>query len=94
MNSSLRPLVMLAMGLLLLAACQPTASGSPFESGDDLTGDIQVSGSSTVKPITSFVAEAAHQSFVQAGNLGLGERFIASLLEAQEQLNGVKIVPR
>jgi 3-hydroxyisobutyrate dehydrogenase-like beta-hydroxyacid dehydrogenase len=45
-------------------------------------------------PTTSFVAEAAHQSFVLASNLGLGERFIASLLEAQEQINGVKIVPR
>jgi 3-hydroxyisobutyrate dehydrogenase-like beta-hydroxyacid dehydrogenase len=45
-------------------------------------------------PTSSFMAEAAHQSFVQAANLGFGERFIASLLEAQEQLNNVKIVPR
>ncbi len=45
-------------------------------------------------PTTSFVAEAAHQSFVQACNLGLGDRFIASLLEAQETLNAVQIVPR
>jgi 3-hydroxyisobutyrate dehydrogenase-like beta-hydroxyacid dehydrogenase len=45
-------------------------------------------------PTTSFVAEAAHQSFVQASNLGLGDRFIASLLEAQETLNAVQIVPR
>ncbi len=45
-------------------------------------------------PTTSFVAEATHQSFVQAANLGLGERFIASLFEAQEKLNGVSIVPR
>lgn len=41
---------------------------------------------------TSFVAEAAHQSFVQASNLGLGGGFIASLFEAQEKLNQVKIV--
>jgi 3-hydroxyisobutyrate dehydrogenase-like beta-hydroxyacid dehydrogenase len=45
-------------------------------------------------PTTSFIAEAAHQSFVQAANLGLGERFIASLFEAQEKLNDVRIVPR
>lgn len=45
-------------------------------------------------PTTAHVAEAAHQSFVQACNLGLGERFIASLLEAQETLNRVQIVPR
>ncbi len=45
-------------------------------------------------PTTSFIAEAAHQSFVQAANLGLGDAYIASLLRAQEQLNNVKIVPR
>jgi len=45
-------------------------------------------------PTTSFIAEAAHQSFVQAANLGFGDRFIASLLEVQEKVNNVKIVPR
>jgi len=45
-------------------------------------------------PTTSYIAEAAHQSFVQASNLGLGDKFIASLFEAQEKLNGVQIVPR
>ena len=45
-------------------------------------------------PTSSFIAEAAHQSFVQAANLGYGERFIASLLEVQEQLSNVKFVPR
>jgi len=45
-------------------------------------------------PTSSFIAEAAHQSFVQASNLGHGDAFIASLLKVQEQLNGVQIVPR
>ena len=45
-------------------------------------------------PTTSFIAEAAHQSFVQATNLGLGDAFIASLLKVQEQINDVQIVPR
>ena len=45
-------------------------------------------------PTSSFVAEAAHQSFVQASNLGHGDAFIASLLTVQEHLNGVQIVPR
>jgi len=45
-------------------------------------------------PTTSYLAEAAHQSFVQATNLGLGDRFVASLFAAQETLNGVQIVPR
>jgi 3-hydroxyisobutyrate dehydrogenase-like beta-hydroxyacid dehydrogenase len=45
-------------------------------------------------PTTSHLAEAAHQSFVQAVNLGLADRFIPSLLAAQEQLNDVVIVPR
>ena len=45
-------------------------------------------------PVGSFIAEAAHQSFVQAANLGLGDRFVASLFEAQETLSDVRIVPR
>jgi 3-hydroxyisobutyrate dehydrogenase-like beta-hydroxyacid dehydrogenase len=45
-------------------------------------------------PTSSFIAEAAHQSFVQAANLGYGDKFIASLLEVQEQLSNVKFVPR
>jgi 3-hydroxyisobutyrate dehydrogenase-like beta-hydroxyacid dehydrogenase len=45
-------------------------------------------------PTSSFIAEAAHQSFVQAANLGYSDRFIASLLEVQEQLSNVKFVPR
>jgi 3-hydroxyisobutyrate dehydrogenase-like beta-hydroxyacid dehydrogenase len=45
-------------------------------------------------PTTSFIAEAAHQSFVQAANLGHGDAFIASLLKVQEQINDVQIVPR
>lgn len=43
---------------------------------------------------TSHLAEATHQTLVQANNLGLGDRYVASLFEAQEQLNGVRIVPR
>ncbi len=45
-------------------------------------------------PTSSFIAEAAHQTFVQATNLGYGDRFIASLLEVQEQISNVKFVPR
>jgi 3-hydroxyisobutyrate dehydrogenase-like beta-hydroxyacid dehydrogenase len=45
-------------------------------------------------PVPSFMAEAAHQSFVQATNLGYGDKFIASLFEAQEQTARVRIVPR
>jgi 3-hydroxyisobutyrate dehydrogenase-like beta-hydroxyacid dehydrogenase len=45
-------------------------------------------------PTSSFIAEAAHQSFVQAANLGYGDKFIASLFEVQEQLSNVKFVPR
>lgn len=60
MNSAFRPVGVLIAGLLLLAACSASASGSPTSSAgdDELTGDLQISGSSTVKPITSLVAEA------------------------------------
>ncbi len=45
-------------------------------------------------PVASFMGEAAHQSFVQAVNLGYGDKLIASLFEAQEKANNVKIIPR
>ena len=45
-------------------------------------------------PVASFMGEAAHQSFVQAVNLGYGDKLIASLFEAQEKVSNVKIVPR
>ena len=45
-------------------------------------------------PVSSFMGEAAHQSFVQAVNLGFGDKLIASLFEAQEKANDVKIIPR
>ena len=56
MNAPQRPTVMLVIGLLALAACQPSADAGP--SGNDLNGDIQVSGSSTVLPISSRIFEA------------------------------------
>jgi 3-hydroxyisobutyrate dehydrogenase-like beta-hydroxyacid dehydrogenase len=45
-------------------------------------------------PVTSIVGEAVHQSLVQACMLGLGDKYVASLIEAQEQLCGVRVVPR
>jgi 3-hydroxyisobutyrate dehydrogenase-like beta-hydroxyacid dehydrogenase len=44
--------------------------------------------------VASFIGEAVHQSLVQAAALGLADRFIPSLIEAQEQLNNFKIVAR
>ena len=43
-------------------------------------------------PMASPVAEAVHQSFVQATVLGLGDRYTPSMLEMQEKLNGIRIV--
>ncbi|MBS0320646.1 MAG: NAD(P)-dependent oxidoreductase [Proteobacteria bacterium] len=40
----------------------------------------------------SIVGEAVHQSLVTANALGLGDKYVPSLLEAQEKLTGVKIV--
>jgi 3-hydroxyisobutyrate dehydrogenase-like beta-hydroxyacid dehydrogenase len=45
-------------------------------------------------PTPALVGEAVHQSLVNANLLGFGERYIASLLEAQEKLAGVTIVRR
>jgi 3-hydroxyisobutyrate dehydrogenase-like beta-hydroxyacid dehydrogenase len=45
-------------------------------------------------PVPAFLGEAVHQSFEQAVALDLGDRFLASMIEAQEKINGLAIVPR
>ncbi|HKW80713.1 MAG TPA: NAD(P)-dependent oxidoreductase [Casimicrobiaceae bacterium] len=42
-------------------------------------------------PTPAIVGEAVHQSLVNANLLGFGDKFVASLIEAQEKLAGVKI---
>ena len=42
----------------------------------------------------SIVGEAVHQSLVMASALGHGKKYVPSLVEAQEQLTGARIVPR
>jgi 3-hydroxyisobutyrate dehydrogenase-like beta-hydroxyacid dehydrogenase len=42
----------------------------------------------------SVMGEAVHQSLVIACALGHGAKFVPSLVEAQEQLTGAKLVPR
>jgi 3-hydroxyisobutyrate dehydrogenase-like beta-hydroxyacid dehydrogenase len=44
--------------------------------------------------IPSIIGEAVHQSLVTANALGFGEKYVPSLIEAQEKLAGVSIVPR
>jgi len=45
-------------------------------------------------PVASFIGEAVHQSFNQAVSLGLWDRLLASMIEAQEKVNGMQIVKR
>jgi 3-hydroxyisobutyrate dehydrogenase-like beta-hydroxyacid dehydrogenase len=45
-------------------------------------------------PVASFLGEAVHQSFAQAVALGLGERMVPSMIEAQEKLTGVNILKK
>ncbi len=45
-------------------------------------------------PVSAIVGEAVHQSLVNASLLGFGDKYVASLIEAQEKLNGVAIVPK
>jgi 3-hydroxyisobutyrate dehydrogenase-like beta-hydroxyacid dehydrogenase len=45
-------------------------------------------------PVCGIMGEAVHQSLVNANLLGFGDRYVASLVEAQEKLSGVTIVPR
>ena len=45
-------------------------------------------------PVESPIGVTVHQSFEQAVALGLGDRMLASMIEAQEKINDVPIVPR
>ena len=45
-------------------------------------------------PVSAIVGEAVHQTLVNANLLGFGDKYVASLIEAQERLAGVTIVPR
>jgi 3-hydroxyisobutyrate dehydrogenase-like beta-hydroxyacid dehydrogenase len=45
-------------------------------------------------PVSAIMGEAVHQSLVNANLLGFGDKYVASLIEAQEKLNGLSIVPR
>lgn len=45
-------------------------------------------------PVPAYLGEAAHQAFAQAVAMGLGDRLVASMIEAQERLLGTAIVPR
>ena len=49
-----------------------------------------VSGASLATPM----AAALHQLLVQANALGLGEKFVPSLIEAYEKVNGLQIIKR
>jgi 3-hydroxyisobutyrate dehydrogenase-like beta-hydroxyacid dehydrogenase len=44
--------------------------------------------------IPTLVGEGVHQSLALASALGHGKKFVPSLVEAQEQLSGAKLVPR
>ena len=44
--------------------------------------------------IPSLMGEAVHQSLTLASALGHGKKYVPSLVEAQEQLTGARIVPR
>ena len=45
-------------------------------------------------PVASFIAEAVHQSYAQAVAMGFGDKLLASMVEAQERINQMPIVPR
>jgi len=44
--------------------------------------------------VPTVVGEAVHQSLTLASALGHGRKYVSSLVEAQEQLSGTRIVAR
>jgi 3-hydroxyisobutyrate dehydrogenase-like beta-hydroxyacid dehydrogenase len=79
--------------------------GKMLENNGDLTG-LKFTLSNAMKdlryythfaeslPVSAIMGEAVHQSLVNANLLGFGDKYVASLIEAQEKLNGISIVPR
>jgi 3-hydroxyisobutyrate dehydrogenase-like beta-hydroxyacid dehydrogenase len=45
-------------------------------------------------PVASPIADTIHQTLLVASQLGFGDRFVPSLIEAHEKLNGLRIVER
>jgi 3-hydroxyisobutyrate dehydrogenase-like beta-hydroxyacid dehydrogenase len=43
-------------------------------------------------PLAGQMGAALHQALVQANALGLGEKFVPSLIEAHEKVNGIRVV--
>jgi 3-hydroxyisobutyrate dehydrogenase-like beta-hydroxyacid dehydrogenase len=43
-------------------------------------------------PLAGLMGAALHQALVQANALGLGGKFVPSLIEAHEKVNGIRIV--
>lgn len=43
-------------------------------------------------PLAGLMGAALHQALVQANALGLGDKFVPSLIEAHEKVNGIRIV--
>jgi 3-hydroxyisobutyrate dehydrogenase-like beta-hydroxyacid dehydrogenase len=41
-------------------------------------------------PVSSFLAETVHQTFVVADNMGYGERYVPRLIDVMAKLNGLK----
>ena len=39
------------------------------------------------EPVTSFIAESVHQTYVLAGNLGYGENYVPRLVDMLAQIN-------
>jgi 3-hydroxyisobutyrate dehydrogenase-like beta-hydroxyacid dehydrogenase len=42
--------------------------------------------------LPSIIGEAVHQTLVTANALGFGDKYVASLIEAQEKVTGTRIV--
>jgi 3-hydroxyisobutyrate dehydrogenase-like beta-hydroxyacid dehydrogenase len=80
--------------------------GTMLEGGPGRLDGLKFSLSNASKDLRAYTAMAAdlgvaapvgaavHQALVQANALGLGDKFIASLITAQEKLAGVTIVPK
>jgi 3-hydroxyisobutyrate dehydrogenase-like beta-hydroxyacid dehydrogenase len=84
--------------MLVPKALQGDLTGLMFTLGNAMK-DIDyyqrmVAGAPLAGPSFGPMGSALHQALVQANALGLGEKFVPSLIEAYERVNGLTVVKR
>ena len=80
--------------MLVPKALQGDLTGLQFTLGNAKKDIGYYQQMAAAAPMAGAMGAALHQLLVQANALGLGEKFVPSLIEAYERINGMQIVKR